>query len=478
MTEQQFIGIDFGTTNTAVCVMTKNETGVNFTNYGEGGFPFSSIVAIPKDDNDETLQFGRSVRERMQELSKTHRIIKSMKTYLDSDEEFVVGGKRYSSVDITAAFLTDIKEYIYKNYNIDITESVLACPVDFSPLARKRLKKAAETAGIKVAGFVSESTAAYMACREQTKAYRKIMVVDWGGGTLDISILHIKGSSVFEDAVYGEQIGGDDIDLELAYNIHARLANKYHVDKSFDDMEPEDRDQLINVCEQAKIEFSDFDDDFPIQLRNYGEFGTRVESLSYNDFCEIVMSIVKTRALKVINTALQRAGLTISAIDAVIISGGSSGLRPFESAAMKIFGDKIIIPNNLQWVVAHGAAMFAASGGNQRLSETLGVVLSDTSVYPILEKEKDYVGCKKATVNFALTEDSQSAQFIFSNENQTVNYGILNVPTKGYLDEKISLEAEIDPSMIVTITLKNPTMGKNCIEKIQINKLPFYYELN
>lgn len=188
-----FIGIDFGTTNTAVVAVISNEYGSKKIFLGEEGeYPFSSVVAIPK--NGEEMLFGREVKRRRLELSKDYNIITSMKSYLGTNEEFIINNRRYTAVQITAEFLRYIKVYVQKHYNIEINEATFAFPIDFTPEARKALKSAADLANININGFVSESTAAYIATKNEAKAYSKVMVIDWGGGTLDISILDLKGN--------------------------------------------------------------------------------------------------------------------------------------------------------------------------------------------------------------------------------------------------------------------------------------------
>ena len=276
-----FIGIDFGTTNTAIVQLLSDEQGIRVINLGEQGeYPFSSVVAIPK--NGGTLKFGREVRNRREELTADYEIFTSMKSFLGTDKEFIVGSHRYSATEITEKFLISIKDYISSVHKIDIKEAGFAFPVDFTPEARRELRNAAEKAGIKVKCFVSESTAAYFANRQAGQAYSRVMVLDWGGGTFDISILNLKKNSVTEVAVFGERVGGDDIDIELAKRIHADIVKKSGIDTRipFDEMTPVCRDLIIARCERAKIEISETDDEYDLTVMDYGVYGTK--SLTIN----------------------------------------------------------------------------------------------------------------------------------------------------------------------------------------------------
>ena len=305
------------------------------------------------------------------------------------------------------------------------------------------------------------------------------MVIDWGGGTLDISILDLNQNKVFESAVYGEKIGGDDIDRELAYRLHARLANQYGINIAFDDMSPENKDQMISACENAKIEFSDFEEDNILTLRNYGQFGTKTITLEYEDFDKIVTPIITKNVLSTIEKAMKIANVTSAGIDAVILVGGSSKLKPFANAMENLFkSDKIILPSSVQWSVAEGAAYIAAMNNEYLLNDDICVLLSDDTQYPILQKGKDGVNKTIESITFSLTEDANDAHFIFTNSSKSNVYGKINVPTKGFFKEKLVLSAQIGEDQIATINIKNDTMGEACQEQIEINKLNFYYDLS
>lgn len=473
-----FIGIDFGTTNTAVVAVISNEYGSKKIFLGEEGeYPFSSVVAIPK--NGENMLFGREVKRRRLELSKDYNIITSMKSYLGTNEEFIINNRRYTAVQITAEFLRYIKVYVQKHYNIEINEATFAFPIDFSPEARKALKSAADLANININGFVSESTAAYIATKNEAKAYSKVMVIDWGGGTLDISILDLKGNYIYENSVYGDKIGGDDIDLEIAKRVHSKLINKTNIKVNFDEMRLEDKDKIISQCENVKIGFSNCFDDADILLRNYGEFGTKSITIEYEYFEEIIAPIIKNRVLKTIDIALERAQVTRSSIDAVIIAGGSCDLRPFANLIINVFGqDKIIIPDKKQWEVAVGAAYIDIIGSKYLLNDDLGVLLSDNSIFPILKKSVHGVGSEVGPFSFSLTEDSKDAHFIFTNGDNTFNYSKLSIPTKGFLEEKLEISASITSDQIAQVQVANRFMGKDYSKTVSINKLKFYYDLS
>jgi molecular chaperone DnaK len=119
-------------------------------------------------------------------------------------------------------------------------------------------------------------------------------------------------------------------------------------------------------------------------------------------------------------------------------------------------------------------------GGNYKLGDSLGVILSDGEIFKILKKEEHGVGSSVDPLSFSLTEDTQDAHFNFANEEGVI-FDRVTVPTKGYLNEIIRLSARIDDDQIARIQLNNSAMGDEQHNKpidVEINKLTFYYDIS
>ena len=479
MKNGKFIGIDFGTTNTAVYQLIRDEYGENSLILAENGqFPFPSMLA--ENDVGEVI-FGSEVKNGKEKYNENGKLITSFKSKLVSDEKILLKGEKMSPTKVTEYFLRLVKKSIKDKYGVDIAEAVLSFPVGFPPEARKRLIKAAETADIKVKDLVSESTAVYLAMLDEVKGFSKVMVIDWGGGTLDISVLEADEQKVREIAVGGVDIGGDDIDEALAKYIHNRL-NLYTENRfRFDEMPPEQRAKMRSLCEETKMGLSDPDEDNIITIRNYGNYGTKTLKLKNAELEDVIKPIINKNVSKIINDTLEKAELMPSNIDAVIIAGGSSNLRLFEKIIVNIFGREKILRNEseIQFLSAKGAAVMQSIDGAYKLNDDVGVELSDGSVFPILKKDEDGVGSKTNTFTFSLTDDSLDAHFIFKNGGGQVEYAKASIPTKGYFNEKIEVSANIDKEQVANIHIHNSTVGKDLQDKnIEINKLMFYYDLS
>ncbi|HRR76624.1 MAG TPA: Hsp70 family protein [Ruminococcus sp.] len=475
MKNGSYYGIDFGTTNTSVFLYNYEQgKGSMQAGYGTDGkdlTPFSSCIAIPKSGNGE-FKFGREVKEKINEYSKDYIIVTSFKSLLGTKKEIPANDKSYSGKELVALFLNHVKETV-KNVRPDFNEAVFSIPVDFSPEARTELYEAAEFVGIKVKGFVSESSSAYISKVMDIKAFSKVMVIDFGGGTLDLSILDLKQKQVYEDAVYGIKFGGDDIDKELAL----RLFPKIFPGISFEELDPRRKDKLMNEVERMKIEFSEYDD----YTMTLGE-GSRPVDIDYDTFSDIITPLITENVLNSILKIMEKAKVGPENIDKVILAGGSSALRPFAEVVLSLFGaDKIIFDdenNKYQWMVAKGAAITSAIDCDFRLGDDICVLLSDGETYPILRKDKNKVGDRSEPLSFSLTTDAYDAHFIFTDSTGKNRYATVSVNAKGYIDEKFDLSVELGKDQIARVVIKNDNMGVRYKVQREINKLRFYYDLN
>ena len=442
-----YYGIDFGTTNTSVYLYNyEYGKGSRETGYGTDGkdlTPFSSCIAISKTDPKD-IKFGREVKEKINEYAEDYKIITSFKSLLGTDSEITVNGIRYSGKKLAALFLNHVKKTVTAE-RTDFGEAVFSIPVDFSARARTDLLKAAQAVGIKVKGFVSESSAAYISKVNDIKALSKVMVIDFGGGTLDLSILNLQHNKVYEDAVYGVKFGGDDIDKELAM----RIMPKVYPGIPFEELESKKKDKLMNEVERMKIEFSEYDD----YTMTLGE-GTKPLDIDYDTFSDIITPMITSNVLNSILKVMEKANVSPENIDAVILAGGSSGLRPFADVILSLFGEEKVIfddqNNRYQWMVAKGAAITSAIDCDFRLSDDICVLLSDGDTYPILRKDINKVGDKSEPLSFSLTTDSFDAHFIFTDSTGRNRYLTMSVKAKGYLNCNVRQLGSI--SLILPIT--------------------------
>jgi molecular chaperone DnaK len=209
-------GIDFGTTNTAAfrCADEVTEEIGDETRH-----PMPSVVAINKFTGE--VEIGRNARKRisLEEEDGSWVVVRSLKRELARNTQWNVGGRVYSAVDLTAELLRRIATQPLTWGGSRIGKATLGVPVRMLPSARRRLKRAASLAGIEVSAVLKESTAACIKHRALLANLQHAAVFDWGGGTLDISVIRVEGTELTELWSDGCDLAGDDLDLVIARHI-------------------------------------------------------------------------------------------------------------------------------------------------------------------------------------------------------------------------------------------------------------------
>ena len=466
-------GIDFGTTNTSVVECLVTEHAITKTPWGQNNQPFPSLVALHAE---KPPVFGWDVKKRRSQLNaEGYHVVASFKTILGTDQSIAVGGNEYSPVDVTALFLSYVKSKVEEMAGRELKEAVMAIPVDFSPEQRKDLRSAAKKAGIRVKSFVSEPTAAYVSTREELGSASNLAVFDWGGGTLDISLISVEGHEVSELAISGQRLGGNDIDLLIAKHLHARIGRQVGDSRSYEDISPEEKDKILDRSEDAKKRLST-DETAPVRLMRYAGKPLVQDFLTLDEFTKLIAAKVED-AIRLLFETADKAGVSLGQMDAILMVGGSCEMQPIYRQIEKIGEEYHLLvfrPEAVQWAVAGGAAILSELQPSYQLQKGFGVVLADDSFFPVLQAGQT-IPCKTSELSFGVVEDTTSANFIFADANKNV-YERLSVPIKGFTPEGIHLQCYVDDDMIVHIRLFSDYAEKMAVES-QLNKLSFSYKI-
>lgn len=473
-----YYGIDFGTTNSAMVGIdeTLNVLDAQPTYFGDShGEPFPSLFGIDEDGNEI---YGREAWERKRQLKKNAKIISSVKTALGTGKKWVLNDDVWTPVDVTAKIFECLKkENDMVNEKIN---AVVSIPVGFSRKKRKELRRAAELADINIKSFVKESTAALFKFYNKVRHFNNIMIFDWGGGTLDISLLENQKGKIKELAVNTMGYGGDNIDIKIARMLHNKFARDKNISTGFDDMEEKYQDLLLVKSEEAKRELS-FDDIANVTIVKYGELGTINETVNI-DLLEMLLEDDINNAIKTIENVLKDAELSRTELDCIIMAGGTSKIRLLQKEMKRIFDDqKLFFPDNSEWKCAEGAALMSINSGVYRLNQDIGVILSDNSFYPLFRKDEE-VKKERKVFEFGLTEDTQDARFIFAGKNNKTEenkiLGYANVDTYGFLDERLKMKAYIDKDLIFHSKIKSTKKSEEDQVNWNYDRLKFYYDVS
>lgn len=472
-----YFGIDFGTTNSATVGYVVMDEKPEMVKYGdEEGRPIPSVVAI--DRTTGNVFTGRDAWDKKMELSESCEYIPSVKTILDTEQVKTIAGREWTAVDVASEVFKQLKANVKNRTGIDMEEATVAIPVGFSASKRAKLREAAEKAGIRVRSFISEPTAAFFANYNELKSSSIVAVFDWGGGTLDVSVLqHINGK-VYELATVGKDVAGDYIDSKIAKRIHAKIARKKGIEIAFEDMPSSAQDMMRVRAERAKRMLGD-DDTATISINNYGAFGACRETLEYDWFADIVDPEV-TMAMGCLEEAIHQSGVGLANIDRIVMVGGSSNLRPLLEKMDEKYGDKLFFPEETMWNVAQGAAMLAMTPGDFYSSQSIGIVLSDDAYYEILKPDTPVQGWEH-TCHFGIVDSSKEARFVFGGspdiETSPERFKTLSVPAYRFLQEQIVLKATIDPNMVFTVIAGSNMQPSEFRRLWEYTQLKCYYKL-
>jgi molecular chaperone DnaK len=465
-------GIDFGTTNSALAgVLEVNGEKKRIQIGDSDGNPFPSLIAIDKITGE--IFSGRKAWSKRNELEESCTIISSVKSYLGSNETWNAAGRKWTAEEIASKILLSLKERVRQRKGDELEEAVMAIPVGFSSFQRQSLRKAATMAGIKVKSFISESTAAFYKNFKNLREYSKVAVFDWGGGTLDISIIENRDGDIKELSTAGMPRGGDYIDMLLAEWVHKELMRSGKINNGFMSMPSTARDKLIANCERAKRDL--YDSDIVRIALSYGEVGLINQTIDIDTFSELIEPCIN-EAMECLDRAVKDSGLSKEALECIMMVGGSSNLRPLIGKIEERWSERshIEYPEESEWHVAEGAAYLSLNPGKFKLNQSLGLTLCDETFFPLVEKGEE-ITFKVKTHNFAIVDDTLDARFVFT--DRKTNLGYVTVPTYGFFKEKIELKSYIDEDLIFKAELKSENKGEDNIRTWEHENLKFSYKL-
>ena len=469
------VGIDLGTTNSAIAVLEGGEPTI--IPNAEGARTTPSVVAFSK--TGEVLVGEIAKRQAVTNVDRT---ISSVKRHMGTDWTTEIDGKKYTAQEISARILQKLKRDAEAYLGEPVTEAVITVPAYFNDAQRQATKDAGQIAGLNVERIVNEPTAAALAYGlEKGKEDELILVFDLGGGTFDVSLLEVGKdddgfSTIQVRATSGDNhLGGDDWDQRIVNWLIDQVKAKTGADLSKDAVALQ---RLKEAAEQAKKELSSATStnislqylsmtaDGPIHLD---------ETLTRAKFEELTADLLE-RTKKPFRDVMAEAGVTVSEIDHVVLVGGSTRMPAVTEVVKELTGGRE--PNkgvNPDEVVAVGAALQAGVIQGDRKD----VLLIDVTPLSLGIETKGGVMTKlidrntaiptKASEIFSTAEDGQPSVLIqvyqgereFARDNKLLGTfelsGIAPAP-RGV--PQIEVTFDIDANGIVHVSAKDRGTGK------------------
>ncbi|MFD5474507.1 molecular chaperone DnaK [Streptomyces sp. NPDC127105] len=351
------VGIDLGTTNSVVALLEGGEPTVVAN--AEGARTTPSVVAFAK--NGEVLVGEVAKRQAVTNVERTAR---SVKRHMgDANWRFPdkgsVDGTRFRAQELSARVLQKLKRDAESYLGEDVTDAVITVPAYFDDSQRQATKEAGEIAGLKVLRIINEPTAAALAYGLDRGEEQTVLVFDLGGGTFDVSLLEIGDGVIEVKATNGDtHLGGDDWDQRVVEHLVKRFKGQYGVDLGNDKMAVQ---RLREAAEKAKIELSSSTEttiNLPYITASAEGPLHMDEKLTRAQFQELTADLLG-RCRTPFHQAVKDAGIKLSAVDHVILVGGSTRMPAVTDLVRELTGKDPHKGVNPDEVVAVGAALQA-----------------------------------------------------------------------------------------------------------------------
>ena len=468
------IGIDLGTTNSLACIWKDKDPVVIKNSLGSAFTP--SIVGI---DDSENVIVGEVAKERL--ITHPDKTVSEFKRTMGTQTEYTLDGKKFSSELLSSLVLKKLKEDAEAALGEEVTEAIISVPAYFDDYRRSATKQAAEMSGLKVERLINEPSAAALAYMQKNGFEDgTYMVVDFGGGTLDVSIIDSFDSVMEILAVAGNnQLGGKDFN-EAIYSAFL-LENGIFEDS----LTPSEKASIYKTAEMCKIALSDT----PISVMSVN-IGNEKYSLTLdnNSLIRIAHEVFE-KIGDPVRRVLRDSHVNIAELKDIILVGGSCKMPTVAAYIKKLTGRTPCTDINPDTAIAVGASIFA--GMKNRNEEFKDIILTDICPFSLGISARDYrtgenimdfiiqrnsmLPCSK-THKYCAVRDNQ-IKFtieIFQGESiipdKNIKLGELTVPVQptpenGYLGD-VKLTYDINGILVVDVkTNDNQDYSKVILSK-------------
>lgn len=488
----KILGIDLGTTNSAMAIVEAGEPRIIENKEGNRTTP--SIVAISKANERLVglLAKRQAVTNPKNTIFSTKRLIGrrfsdpkvqkdkkllpyEMRESKTGGVEIKMGEKWYRPAEISAMILQKLKNDAEDRLGEKIEEAVITVPAYFDDSQRKATKDAGEIAGLKVKRIINEPTAAALAYGLNRKKDEQIVVFDFGGGTFDVSVLEVSKDTVEVKATGGDtHLGGDDFDQKIIDWLVDEYKKEQGIDLSKDQMALQ---RLKETGEKAKIELSSTPEtEINIPFITSDASGPRHLNIKLSRAkLEDLVGEYIDKAIETTKKVVADSKFKISDIDEIVLVGGQTRMPAIQQAAKKLFNKEPHKDINPDEVVAIGAAIqagiFQGDVKDVLLLDITPLSLGIETLGGVMTKlvEKNTTIPVNKTQVFSTAVDNQPSVEVhvlqgerpMASDNKTLGRFILDgIPPAPRGVPQIEVSFDIDANGILNVSAKDKAIGK------------------
>jgi molecular chaperone DnaK len=478
----QLFGLDFGTTNTLASVVvpdprTKQPTIRLLTNLQDNK-PHPSVVWYP----GAKPVVGREAKGQLAELGLGvfGDIVRSPKIYLGSPSGIPVGGVTRPAINVVADLLRYIKNDALerKFQGVSFDRAVITIPVKMTGRARLELREAARDAGISIHQFIHEPLAALygylrggdIGVQIANLERRLVLVFDWGGGTLDLTLCHCENGVLCQVLNVGDtEVGGDEFDRRLKTLVKRRHEETFP-GTDWGRIQPSAEARLTEACEDAKIALSRRETHIvfvPDLLASEGPEKDLNVKVSRKDLEDTVGDLVK-RGLSNADSLLAKLGVFKEGVEFCLATGGMVSMPAIKHGLTELFGiGRLRHPENALSLISEGAAWIAHDKVPIRLSKPIEILHADDCYVQIFDVGTQLpVEAETKSLSYAMyCVDPRDgfAKFLLARpewpgrtapSDRRIAYGCMNLPihsAKQALQERLKLTVSVDENLVVSM---------------------------
>jgi molecular chaperone DnaK (HSP70) len=483
MARMREYGIDFGTTNSVLAT---------YDLYNDACFASAPIPSVVWFNGSEVI-VGKKAKSSINSNVNLpgNTFVSSVKSRLGQNLDIPVLGESIPPYIIASK----IFKHLIDSSDEPVDAAVITVPVKFNGNQRADIRKAANEVGIYVKNFIHEPFAGVIGYLKGTINQgalnningKHVIVFDWGGGTLDITVVKVENDKIYEVGTGGiPNKAGDYFDKMIETLLTEKFAEKNNLNPLTVNVDPRKKDELIVRSEEQKIELSNIDTELgKVMIQNFYNDGDQnfnlIENITTAEFESMIKHTVD-ESIREIELTLNQAGISSEQIALALLIGGSSKIPFVVRKIERLFGSRTHEVTNSDTIIAEGAAIISRHNWKPYLANPIYIKMSDNSYYKVFAEGELLIPgqTSKEVALFVTDKRSGEANLILAeqrNGNEMISLDVLNIPIESDLSKKMVERVTVQLSVNEDLVIKVKAFGQVKNIPVQLDLVDIRYGL-